>query len=1113
MLLVVIMIGGAAPLGALVDMEWATVSNNSVYAIHFAASWLGNALRGLSLRANAAEYSGECGDNVTWSLDKETGILTISGTGAMTDYNVWNCPWYYNRSSIQTIIIENGITHIGKYVFYECSKLKSVTIPIGVLSIGESAFCECSNLTCVTMPDSVETIGDSAFSWCSSLTNVNLSKRLKTIGASAFYFCVSLSDIVIPDSVTSIGASAFYVCKNITDVVIPDNVTSIGSSAFRGCESLEKITLPFVGLSMDATGKDTVFGAIFGYTSSSSASDVVLQRSSSSYAYYYIPLSLRSVTLTNCPSVPYGAFENCSMLTELTIPECVTRICDNALRGCTSILSITFNAKKCMTVGSPYFSDCTSLQNLVIGENVQLIPENFMYNCSSITEIVIPDSVTDIGKYAFYNCTSLVSVTISKSIASIRESVFYNCIGITNFVVPDNITDIGQNAFYNCSRLAQIKLSANLRHIGENAFFGTALYTDANNWTDGVLYIDNSLITTDRILSGTYAVREGTVCLADAALKGCGNLVVLEIPASVLGIGTGMFDSCYGLTEIRVATESPTYCTDNLGVLYDREKKVLIHCPASSSIDNYTVPEGVLLVDDGAFTGCKSLVTIDLPDSVTEIGSNAFNHCSALSTVRFPKALSIIGDYGFSNCGSLSSVELPDCVAEIGERAFFNCSRVRFIQVPKNVKVIRSYSFAYCGLKYITLGENVTSVEADAFTGNSLRNISFGPSVQKYDVGFSEYSALRSVCYSGTVEQWLSTDFSGYYVSILTSAPRYYHTHNDTMPTEVRDAVDATCYYDGYSGDTNYLPCGALKEKGETIPATGHDWDEGAVTREPTCTWEGITTFTCKNDSYHTRTETIPALGHDYVTTETPATCTQSGQITVVCSRCETHEWSAESRISPLGHDWDDGVVTREATCTENGVITFTCRHDASHTREEYTPALWHDWNDGVVTREPTCTQNGIITFICKRDASHTREEYTPAKGHIFGAWQQTKAPTAEAEGKAQRRCSVCGDVETITLAKLPAPEKLTLSKTSVTLNYKDSETLTASEAVTWTSSNEKIVKVDAVTGKLTTVGKGTATVTAHSVQGDKTATCEVTVKYTFIQILIRIFLLGFIWY
>ena len=131
----------------------------------------------------------------------------------------------------------------------------------------------------------------------------------------------------------------------------------------------------------------------------------------------------------------------------------------------------------------------------------------------------------------------------------------------------------------------------------------------------------------------------------------------------------------------------------------------------------------------------------------------------------------------------------------------------------------------------------------------------------------------------------------------------------------------------------------------------------------------------------------------------------------------------------------------------------------------------------------------------------------------MFSAWQQTKVATVEAEGEAQRRCSVCGEAETITLAKLPAPEKLTLNKTSVTLNYKDSETLTASEAVTWTSSNEKVVKVDAATGKLTTVGKGTATITAHSVQGDKTATCEVTVKYTFIQMLIRIFLFGFIWY
>ena len=635
----------------------------------------------------------------------------------------------------------------------------------------------------------------------------------------------------------------------------------------------------------------------------------------------------------------------------------------------------------------------------------------------------------------WYSYTSFIkTVIIEYGVTTIANDAFFNCTQLKSITIPNSVTAIGNNAFYNCSSLSEIKLSDNLCHIGKNAFYGTALYIDAENWSDGALYIDNSLITTNRILSGTYAIREGTVCLADEALTDCKNISELLIPDSVLGFDAGMLSECSFLSAIHVDSNNPSYSSDENGILYDKEKALLLRCPPRCVLSQYSIPNSVQEIGNYAFYNCSSLKSIFIPDSTKEIGDSAFYGCDLLQSISIPNSVWGIGDNAFYSCTNLQSVSIPEGLRQISNSCFCYCRRLSTIILPSSITVIGENAFDSSGIKWISLGGNVKEIKRYAFNNTPIQNISFGSSITKIaEHAFGACFSLKSVCYSGTVEQWMEIEISSNANNALTVAPRYYHTHNPEMSTELRNTVEATCYRDGYSGDLVYLPCGAIKETGVIIPA----------------------------------------LGHDFVTTIPEPTCEYEVWGSVICSRCGTHDSGSEPRIPPLGHDWDDGIVTREATCVLSGITKYTCL----------------------------------------RDSSHTRTEYTPAKGHMFGKWQETKAPTVDQPGEAQRRCSVCGKTETITLAKLPAPEKLTLNKTSVTLNYKDSEMLTASEAVTWSSSNEKVVKVDPATGKLTTTGKGSATITAHSVQGDKTATCEVTVKYTFIQMLIRIFLLGFIWY
>ena len=177
-----------------------------------------------------ADASGKCGENVTYSFVSSTGTLTISGTGAMKDYNNTSAPWYY--LSIEKVVINNGVTSIGEYAFEGCTGLTSVTIPNSVTSIGDLAFYECTGLTSIY-------VAEDNLNYA-SIDGVLYSKDKKTL-----IKCPEgkTGSVTIPNSVTSIGKWAFYNCYGQTSVTIPNSVTSIGLNAFVSCTGLTSMTV------------------------------------------------------------------------------------------------------------------------------------------------------------------------------------------------------------------------------------------------------------------------------------------------------------------------------------------------------------------------------------------------------------------------------------------------------------------------------------------------------------------------------------------------------------------------------------------------------------------------------------------------------------------------------------------------------------------------------------------------------------------------------------------------------------------------------------------------------------------------------------------------------
>lgn len=157
--------------------------------------------------------------------------------------NIGDSAFYYCKG-LMDVTIGNGITNISKYAFDQCSNLKNISIPDSVTSIGYGAFSRCESLTNITLPNSVTKIDDYAFFYCSNLTDIKIPNSVASIGNGAFTRCESLKTIAIPNRITKINKNAFFWCICIENIIIPDSVKNIEESAFSNCKNLDYVHIP-----------------------------------------------------------------------------------------------------------------------------------------------------------------------------------------------------------------------------------------------------------------------------------------------------------------------------------------------------------------------------------------------------------------------------------------------------------------------------------------------------------------------------------------------------------------------------------------------------------------------------------------------------------------------------------------------------------------------------------------------------------------------------------------------------------------------------------------------------------------------------------------------------
>ena len=365
--------------------------------------------------AVSAAESGTCGDNLTWTLDDE-GTLTISGTGDMKNWPQYSndTPWFNNKLDIKKLVIQSGVTSIGKSAFNNCCNLADVDIPNSVTSIGEVAFYNCSNLKSITIPESVAYIGGRAFSFCGKLTDIivrsdnkyysSLDGVLYNKNKTELIHCTARSSFKIPDSVVYIDEEAFYDCSYLKTISIPNGVTSIGEKAFCGCRALTSISIPN---SVTFIGKEAFLGC-----------------------------GIKSVI----------------------IPSGVTAIKESTFYGCDSLTNVNIlNGVK--YIEEEAFSRCSGLISVHIPDSVTSIKESAFLFCESLKSIRIPDSVTSIDSSVFRGCRSLTSVNISNRVLRIESYTFYDCDNLMSISIPDSVFYISSVAFYGCNSLKDVYYS------------------------------------------------------------------------------------------------------------------------------------------------------------------------------------------------------------------------------------------------------------------------------------------------------------------------------------------------------------------------------------------------------------------------------------------------------------------------------------------------------------------------------------------------------------------------------------------------------------------------------------------------------------------------------
>ena len=970
----------------------------------------------------------------------EIGSYAFSGCANLSKVNLSKMLETLNYGAFQncTSLVEIEIPKSLKYANYDTSifngiisapfmgsGIKKVKFETGIKEVVECLFLGCNELEQIEIPNTVTRIGNHSFRMCPNLEKINIPSSVTSVGEYAFSSCTSLKSIIIPDSVTTIECHAFDNCSLLSEVTLSNNLQSLYYGAFQNCTSLCTIEIP---KSLEYANFDTyIFQGIISAPFMGSGLEQIKFETGTKTVIDCLFLGCDKLEKVEIPetvtSIGNYAFSMCKSLSEISISDSVTSIGSDAFSSCTALVKIDI-PDSVTVIGSNAFKGCTSLSDVSLSKNLQTLNYGAFQDCTSLVEIEIPKSLEyanfDTNVYggivsAPFMGSSLKKIKFENGIKSIADCLFYGCNELFEVEIPDTISSIGYRSFGSCGSLSKISIPDSVSKIGSHAFAGC-----------------NAL--------SSITLSKNIQTLGDYAFYGCNSLLAIEFPPLLTEIEDGMCYDCTSLKNITLAPETEYICS-----------YAFSNCDA---LENIVIPDKVTAIYNNAFSDCDKLSSVTLSKTLRSIDSNAFNNCDSLTAIKIPDSVEIIGERAFYDCEKLADVDMGNGVSKLYSEAFRLCPALTKIVLSNNLTSILEYAFADCTkLTDVTIYPSVTEIATNAFsypakttmrglkgsyaetyandrgmTFEAITSVDASMLTVKFKNDYDEYENSPSYTYTGKP---FKPDVKVYLGSYELTAGTDYKIVSYKDNTKIGTA---TCTIQGlgiYTGTTTgsfTIAAIPLPDYSWYYSLEYSDYDYTGKEIKPTVTCDGLTEGTDFTVSYKdninagTAQVIITGIGNYSGTytlefTINPVTiCTDVSQL--------------QSK-----HPYDENVhevyVYNGAEGAENLYLTFS--DDTQF--EEYCDYLYiYDANGyevGSYTGDElsgkTITVPGsYVKLVLNTDSSNNEYGFRVVSAsdklecatHVFGDWKITEEATCTTTGTKTRACTVCGKVETVTIAK-----------------------------------------------------------------------------------------------